>query len=185
MFDNVSTNNFVFLTQKNKRMTEIVENKKEYFQNYMPENVCYGCGIHNPDGLQIKSFWEGEEGVCIWESKEKYHGWAKLMNGGVMATLVDCHCMCTAMAHAYKLENRSLDSLPEYRYATGTLTIKYLKPTSNQHPVELRAKVTEVKNRKTVLTCEVFSQGEKTAVAEVVAIRVFDSNQAKEKNVFV
>ena len=68
------------------------------------------------------------------------------MNGGIMATLIDCHCMGTAMADAYRRENRSLNTSPEYRYATGTLHVKYLKPTPNTE-VELRAKVVEVKGR--------------------------------------
>ena len=92
--------------------------------------------------------------------------------------------MGTAMAHAYRLENRSLDSLPEYRYATGTLNVKYLRPTSNNHPVELRAKIVEVKNRKTVMSCSLLSQGQISAEAEVVAIRVFDSSQNGGENVF-
>ena len=149
----------------------------------MPENVCYGCG-HNPQGLHIKSFWEGDESVCKWESEEKYHGWSNLMNGGIMATLIDCHCMGTAMADAYKRENRSLDSMPEYRYATGTLSVKYLKPTPNDQ-VELRARVVEVKGKKTVLKCDFFSSdGKKTAEADVVAIRVFDSSQGQGENPF-
>lgn len=159
-------------------------NKKEYFQDCMPGNVCFGCGNDNHEGLQIKSYWEGEESVCTWHSEEKYHGWSNLMNGGIIATLIDCHCMGTAMAHAYKMENRPLDSMPEYRYATGTLNVKYLLPTSNNHNVELRAKVVEVKNRKTVLYCELFSQGKKTAQADVVAIRVFDSSQHQDENIF-
>ncbi|MGB3464025.1 MAG: PaaI family thioesterase, partial [Cyclobacteriaceae bacterium] len=110
----------------------------KYFQDYMAENICFGCGIQNPDGLHIKSYWEDEESVCIWQSEEKHHGWANLMNGGIIATVIDCHCMGTAMANAYKEENRSLDSLPEYRYATGTLNVKYLKPTSNLKPIEVR-----------------------------------------------
>lgn len=151
----------------------------KYFQDHMPENVCFGCG-KNHDGLQIKSYWEDEESVCDWESEEKYHGWSDLMNGGIIATLIDCHCMGTAMANAYKKENRSLDTLPEYRYATGTLTVKYLKPTPNTK-VQLRAKVVEVKGRKTVLTCDFFDEkGNKTAEADVVAIRVFDSSENKE-----
>lgn len=143
----------------------------------MSENVCFGCGIHNDEGLNIKSYWEREESVCVWQPQEKYHGWSDLLNGGIMATLIDCHCMCTAMAHAYKEEDRALDSQPEYRYATGTLNIKYLKPTSVNHPVELRAKVLEVKGRKTVLSCAFYSQGIKTAESEVIAIRVYDSSQ--------
>jgi len=149
-----------------------------YFQNHMPENVCFGCG-HNHDGLKIKSYWQGEESICEWQSQEKYHGWRNLMNGGIMATLIDCHCMCTAMADAYRKEDRALDSTPEYRYATGTLSIKYLKPTPNTK-VELRARVIEVKGRKTTLKCDLYSEnGEKTAEADVIAIRVFDSSENK------
>ncbi|MEO9475342.1 MAG: PaaI family thioesterase [Cyclobacteriaceae bacterium] len=156
---------------------------RDYFQDHMPENVCFGCG-KNHEGLNIKSYWDGDEAVCCWDSEEKYHGWANLLNGGVLATLVDCHCMGTAMAHAYKIENRDLDSDPVYRYATGTLTVKYLKPTPNDKTVELRARIVEVKNRKTVLRCEVFSEGIQTAEADVVAIRVFDSSSHKGENPF-
>jgi acyl-coenzyme A thioesterase PaaI-like protein len=159
-------------------------NEKKYFQNTMPGNVCFGCGNDNHEGLQIKSHWEGEVAVCIWKSEEKYHGWANLLNGGIIATIIDCHCMGAAIAYAYRLENRSLDSPPEYRYATGTLNVKYLLPTSNNHPVELRAQIIEVKNRKTVLECELISQGKVTAKAEVVAIRVFDSSQQDGENLF-
>ena len=141
----------------------------------MPENVCFGCGS-NHDGLQIKSFWDGEEAVCQWISKEHFHGWRNLMNGGIMATLIDCHCMGTAMADAYRREDREMDTLPEYRYATGTLTVKYLKPTPNDH-VELRARVTEVKGRKTTMKCDLISsKGEVSATADVIAIRVFEGN---------
>ena len=157
--------------------------ESKYFQDYLPENVCFGCG-DNHEGLQIKSYWEGEEAICEWKSKEVYCGWSNLMNGGIIATLIDCHCMGTAAAEAYKREDRPLNSLPEYRYATGTLSVKYLKPTPNTR-VRLCAKVTEVKGRKTVLSCSLYSEnGEKTAEADVVAIRVYDSSENK-KSVFM
>ncbi len=155
-----------------------------YFQHHMPDNVCFGCGTENPDGLQIKSYWEGEEAVCHWDSREKYHGWSGILNGGVLATLIDCHCMGTAMAAAYQAEGRALDSEPIYRYATGTLNIRYLKPTPNTH-IELRARVEEIKGRKTTLRCRVFAEGEQTAEAEVIAIRVADSSEAKDDNPFL
>lgn len=155
------------------------------FQDHMPGNVCFGCGTNNPEGLHIKSYWQGDKSVCKWLPEEKYHGWANLLNGGILATLIDCHCMGTAMAYAYKVEKRELNSQPEYRYATGTLTVKYLKPTSNNHLVELSTTVIEMKGRKTIMHCEVYSQGVKTAEAEVIAIRVFDGNQANTQNPFV
>jgi acyl-coenzyme A thioesterase PaaI-like protein len=152
---------------------------KKYFQDFIPGNVCFGCGTDNKHGLHTKSYWDGDEAVCIWQPQEKYHGWPNLLNGGIMCTLIDCHCMCAAMAHAYRLENRPLDSMPEYRYATGTLSVKYILPTSNYHPVELRSRIIEVKNRKTVLKCDFYSQGQKTAEADVIAIRVFDSSSGE------
>ncbi len=158
--------------------------KKDFFQDHMPENVCFGCGSHHPDGLQIKSFWDGEESVCIWQPEEKYHGWSNLLNGGIMATLIDCHCMGTAMADAYKRENRNLDSEPIYRYATGKLEIKYLKPTSTKIPVELRTRISNVKDRKTSMHCDFFQEGIKTAEAEVIGIRVYDSSNESENNPF-
>jgi len=161
-------------------MSEI---KKDYFQDHMPGNVCFGCGKKNHDGLKINSYWEGDESVCIWESQEKYQGWKGILNGGILATLIDCHAMCTAMAGVYKMEKRNLDSQPIYRYATGTISVKYLKPTSNLKPIELRAKVSEIKGRKVVLTCIAKSDGEITAEAEIIAIRVFDSSK-DESNVF-
>ena len=158
---------------------------KDLFQDHMPGNICFGCGQSNHQGLKIKSYWENEEAVCFWQSEDKYQGWKGLMNGGIIATLVDCHCMCTAMAAAYKAEDRTLNSSPEYRYATGTITVKYLKPTSNTKPVELRATVKEIRRKVVVLQCKVLSDGVLTAIADVVAIRVFDSSDENSNAAFM
>ncbi len=159
---------------------------KVYFQDHMGHNVCYGCGKFNDKGLQLQSYWDssGEFAICDWQAKEHHHGWPQVMNGGIMATLIDCHSMCTAMAYVYKEEGRSLDSEPIYRYATGSMNIKYLKPTSNSNPVRLEARVIESKGRKVVIKVDFFSGELKTAEAEVVAIRVFDSSQQMAEGVF-
>lgn len=157
-----------------------------YFQDHMPGNICFGCGAENEAGLQIKSYWEedGATAVCHWEPVPKYWGWRNLLNGGIMATLIDCHCMGTAMADAYRREERSLDSQPEYRYATGTLNIKYLAPTPGNGTVTLRAQVLEQKGRKTVLRCELWAAEQLRAEAEVVALRVYDSSSVDPDSPF-
>lgn len=154
------------------------------FQDHMEGNVCFGCGQDNPEGLQIHSFWEGDTAICRWMPEKKYWGWVNILNGGIIATLIDCHCMGTAMAEAYRAEGRSLDTLPMYRYATGTLNIRYLKPTPGDQEVEVSAKVLEVKKRKTTLSVEVWCAGELTATAEVIALRVVDSSIPSEGNPF-
>ena len=147
---------------------------KTYFQDYMPGNLCFGCGKDNSKGLHVQSHWEGDEAVCIWISEPRYQGWQGLMNGGILATLIDCHCMGTAMAAAYRAEGRQLGSDPYYRYATGHISVDYLKPTPNDVPITLRAQIVEIKDRKTRLTCQAYAEGVMTAEAEVVAFRVFE-----------
>jgi acyl-coenzyme A thioesterase PaaI-like protein len=154
---------------------------REYFQDYMPGDVCFGCGDSNPAGLQIHSFWEEEEGICVWEPDERYQGWSGVTCGGIIATLIDCHCMATAMATAIRNEGRDLGSEPHYRFATGSLNIRYLKPSPIDRPLTLRARVTEIKNdRKYTLACEVFAGGEKTAEATVVGFLVYRSDRPEE-----
>lgn len=152
--------------------------ERDYFQKYMPGDVCFGCGGDNPDGLQIQSFWEGDDCVCVWRPRPEHQGWAGLTCGGIIATLIDCHCMASAMATAIRNEGRPLGSEPHYRFATGTLTIKYLKPTPIDVPLRLRARVTAISGRKYTLHCDVFAGAEKTVEAEAIAILVYRSDQA-------
>jgi acyl-coenzyme A thioesterase PaaI-like protein len=154
--------------------------ERQSFQDYMPGNVCFGCGAENPDGLQIKSYWEGEEAICVFNSQPRFHGWETVINGGILATVFDCHTMCTAMADAYRREGRELGSDPVYRYATGTITVRYLKPTPNDRPIILRARIVEAKGRKTKVSCEAFVDGVKTAEAEAIGIRVLEGPPVEE-----
>ena len=52
-----------------------------------------------------------------------------VLNGGIIATLLDCHGVCTAMARAYDDEQRAIGSQPEIWYATTSMTVDYLRPT--------------------------------------------------------
>lgn len=154
---------------------------QEYFQDAMPGDVCFGCGDTNPAGLHIHSYWEGDDAICRWRPKKIHEGWEGVTCGGIIATLIDCHCMATAMATAIRNENRALKSEPHYRFATGAMNIKYLKPTNNEKELELRAQVVEIKNhKKYTIDCALYVEGEKTAEANVVAFLVYRSDKPDE-----
>ncbi|MGH8581460.1 MAG: PaaI family thioesterase [Gammaproteobacteria bacterium] len=156
--------------------------EREIFQDYMPGAVCFGCGENNPAGLKIQSFWEGDEGVCLWQPDERHQGWEGITCGGIIATLIDCHCMATAMATAVRNENRPLSSEPRYRFATGSLNIRFLKPTPIVQPLLLRAHVTEIKDaRKYTLACDLYADNVNTvAAAVVVGVLVYRSDRPWE-----
>jgi hypothetical protein len=39
---------------------------------YAPQNICFGCGVANPDGLHIRSFLKNGEVVAEWKPQKKY-----------------------------------------------------------------------------------------------------------------
>ena len=146
------------------------------FQDQIPDNLCYGCGPHNQGGLRIKSYWEGDESVCVYRP-ERHHsaGPPQFLNGGIIATLIDCHSVCSAIAHAYRMEKRPMGSAPHIWCATANLNVTYLRPTSLEIPVTLRARIAEFGPKKTLLECRLYSNSEECARGEVLAVRVPNS----------
>lgn len=134
---------------------------------------CWGCGRNNHAGLHIKSYWDGEEAVAHYTPAEQFTGHKGVLNGGVIATLMDCHCMGLAMAYAHKQEGRPIGSQPLITYVTGSLKVDYLKPTPlNGQPVELRARILSVDGRKTSMVCSLLTAGVETARGEVLGVRI-------------
>jgi len=137
------------------------------------ENHCWGCGSHNEHGLQIKSYWSGDEAVCTWQAKNYHAGGARhILNGGIIAAIIDCHTTCTAVAAAYRSEGREIGTEPLISYATASLQVTYLRPTPIKEPVVLRARIKEMRKKKTIITCSLFARREECARGEVVAVRV-------------
>lgn len=143
------------------------------FQDRMPGNRCFGCGPENPAGLRIKSFWDGEESVCTFHPRPEHSaGPEHLMNGGISATLIDCHSVCTATANAYRLEGRAMASQPEIWCVTGAMELTYLAPVAIDRPVELRARIVAAEGRKTRVECSLRSAAKECVRGRVLAIRV-------------
>lgn len=143
------------------------------FQDQIPGNHCWGCGPLNEHGLQIKSFWDGDESVCRWTPWPYFYaGPTTILNGGVIATIIDCHCVCTAIAGHYRAEGRSMTSDPPIWCVTAALDVQYRKPTPIDREVVLRARIEEQTERKTILTCSLLSGDEECASGRLVSVRV-------------
>jgi len=147
------------------------------FQDNWEHNECWGCGCNNEHGLQLKSYWSGDKSVCEWmPSKNHKAGPTGYLNGGVIATIIDCHSICTAIADGYKLEDRELNSDPIIWYVTASMKIDYLKPVPIDKKVKLKAKVTMREGRKLLVVCKLLSGEDVCASAEVLAVKVPPEN---------
>lgn len=147
------------------------------FQDHYPENVahCYGCGRLNKSGHQIKTEWDGDETVTRYTPQPYETSVPGYAYGGLIASLIDCHSTGTAAAAMYRQEGRELDTLPAFRFVTGSLHVDYLKPTPIDGPIEIRGRVKEIKGRKVIVETSVLAGGVTTARGEVVAVQMPES----------
>jgi acyl-coenzyme A thioesterase PaaI-like protein len=149
-------------------------NEGKAIQDYYPDDVaqCYGCGYLNKHGHQIKSYWDGDETVSIYEPKQYHTAVPGYVYGGLIASLIDCHGTGTGAAAGYRAEGRTMDTDRPLRYVTASLKVDYLRPTPLGTPLEIRGKIVEVKGRKVVVDVTLSAQGEVCARGQVVAVQV-------------
>ncbi len=150
------------------------QDKTRAFQDFYPDNVshCYGCGRLNQEGLQIRTFWDGDESVTRYRPRPYHTAIPGFVYGGLLASLVDCHGTGTAAAAAYRAEDRPMDSEPALRYVTASLHVDYLKPTPAGVELELRGRVKEIKGRKVIVAIDLLADGIPTVHGEVVAVQM-------------
>jgi acyl-coenzyme A thioesterase PaaI-like protein len=124
-------------------------------EQYTPWSACFGCGPANEQGLRIGSFLDGDALVADWEPDARYEAIHGFINGGVVATLLDCHSAWTAAWHLK--ERLGVDTLP--LAVTAELSVTYLRPTPVDVTLHVRAHVTEASDRKAIVEGEASSDG--------------------------
>jgi acyl-coenzyme A thioesterase PaaI-like protein len=144
------------------------------FQDHYPDDLahCYGCGRLNQDGHQLKTSWDGEETVSVFEPKPFHIAIPGYVYGGLIASLIDCHGTGTASAAAYRAAGRELGTEPAFRFVTASLHVDYLRPTPLGVPLEIRGRVEEIKGKKVVVAATVSAEGEVCARGQVVAVQM-------------
>lgn len=147
---------------------------KRAFQDYYPDDHshCYGCGHLNTHGLQIKSYWDGDETIANFTPQPYHVAMPGFVYGGLIASLIDCHSTGSAAAAAYRAAGREMDTEPQFRYVTASLKVDYLRPTPLGVPLELRGRVKEIKGRKVVVETTLSAKKEVCARGEVVAVQL-------------
>lgn len=148
-------------------------------QDRLRDNFCWGCGADNPDGLHLKSYWDGRVAVATFVPADMFAaGPRHVLNGGIVATLLDCHGVCTAIARAYDAEERVIGSDPDIWHATTSMEVAYLRPTPLGQELELSGRVLDATadpaagQRETSVECVLSCGGKERARATVRSVRV-------------
>jgi acyl-coenzyme A thioesterase PaaI-like protein len=108
-----------------------------------PDGRCFGCGPANEEGLRLKSYPASDTSVVArftpWPQHDNGVGF---LNGGIIATVLDCHSGAGAFHHA---EVREWPPLPgaALPFVTAGIDLRYLRPTPLAATLDLVAEVVE------------------------------------------
>ncbi len=146
-------------------------------QNFYPDEaaICFGCGRNNAHGHHIQTFWDGEIGTAHFTPEPYHTAFPGYVYGGLLASLIDCHSIGTAIAAMHDRAGNPIGTEPEITCVTGNLTVDFLKPTPTGVELILKTRVEDITERKAVIICEVFAGDEvtePTVRGKVVAVRV-------------
>jgi len=136
---------------------------------YASADGCFGCGPANPKGLRIKSFVQRDECVARFRPEPHHQAFPGILNGGIIGTLLDCHCNWTAAEHLREALGMT-DTVP--CTVTAEYAIRLRRPTPLDTVLTIRAHVTESSGRRAVVEGTLEADGEVTATCRGVFVAV-------------
>ncbi|MFH0823269.1 MAG: PaaI family thioesterase [Pseudomonadota bacterium] len=137
-----------------------------------PIRGCFGCGADNHEGLQLKSYVDGDQVKAKWRAKPHHESYPGFLNGGIAAALIDCHSAWTAMAADCMEQGLDLSQNPDTLPAgwTRAMTIEYLKPVDLNTEIELRAHLIKKGAKSRTIACSLYSGDTECVRGEVTIV---------------
>ncbi len=144
-------------------------NEQSLQETFAPNGVCFGCGVANEKGLQIRSFAVNEdETITEWHAEKHHEAFPGMLSGGICGTLLDCHSNWTA---AYHLMKKNGKTEPDCT-VTAEYSVKLLRPTPSGETITLRARIIESTERKAIVEAELKAGGEVCATCKGAFVAV-------------
>lgn len=103
---------------------------------FRDDRTCFVCGENNPAGLKLRLTMDAERGESSAEVTFAAHfqGWAGIVHGGLLATVLDEALIYAAGSRGFKC-------------VTGEVTVRYVKPASTGVAYALKGRFLEDKGR--------------------------------------
>ena len=137
-----------------------------------PIRGCYGCGADNSNGLRLKSHVDGDELVAEWKPHEHHCSYTGYLNGGIAATLIDCHSAWAAFVSDQRQKGFEFSAPADEVPAgwTKAMSIEFLKPTPMDKKITLRARVVKQGTRSRTVSCSLYAGELECVKGEVVIV---------------
>lgn len=124
--------------------------------SWADDKQCLVCGVENPFGLKLKFRLEGDALVTEWTAEKRFQGYAEVLHGGIIATILD----------------ETMVNLPWKRDAipviSAELNVRYIQPAKIGDRLIFRAEAGDSSKRLIVAT-GICKTAEGTLIAEASA----------------
>lgn len=137
-------------------------------EQYFPDLPCFGCGPANEKGLRLRSYLADDGDVTAeflpWPEHDNGLGY---LNGGIIATLLDCHSAAAVTHAAYQ---NGWEALPgaALPHVTAGLDVRYRRPAPLTEAVTLHAEILEA--GEPAITARVWLEWDGKPRAEATAL---------------
>jgi len=129
-----------------------------------PQLTCFGCGHANARGLKLRSYPREDVVVAAFRPWPEHDNGFGFLNGGIIATVLDCHSGAAVFHRAHQLGMEPPPGAP-LLYVTAGLDLRYLRPVPLGHELELRSAVTEADANQVTVEAELVWDGKPRAAA--------------------
>lgn len=148
--------------------------KKSLQHTYAAQSICYGCGPANAKGLQLESFVDGDQVIAHWHPQSYHHAFPNVLNGGIIGSLLDCHCNWAAAW--YLMQAQGLDHPP--CTVTAEYTIKLLRPTPMDTELTLIATLKNIDKSRATIAGQLLARNKVCDTASGVFVAVKENHPA-------
>jgi acyl-coenzyme A thioesterase PaaI-like protein len=133
-----------------------------------PDVACFGCGPVNERGLRLRSFPDASgEIVAEFTPWPEHDNGTGFLNGGIIATVLDCHSAAVvnqaADERGWAGEDGAL--LP---YLTAGIDVRYRRPSPLHETVSLRGRLVAGSEAEMTAAVELWWEGKVRAEATAV-----------------
>lgn len=142
-------------------------------QDEYPEDFswCYGCGRLNEKGHHLRTGWDENKTVTIFNPEPEHIALPGFVYGGIIASLIDCHGTGSASLALHRKNGHEVGEGDEPpRFVTASLKVDFIRPTPHGVPLKATGTVEEIHPKKFKVETEVYANNVLCARGEVVAV---------------
>ena len=131
---------------------------------------CIGCSPHNPIGMKLEFWDDGENIISKWQPRPEFMGWVNVLHGGIQATLLD---EIAAWVVYTKCETAGV---------TAQLQVKYEKPLyTSQGEITIKGRLMEKNKRIAIISAQIFDSENQLCAEAEIKYYIFPEKVAREK----